>query len=298
MTDGFLRAMNATISPEEMESMMPKDDGGEVKRKRKKVSVKKSVPLPKKVPVEKGHFEAVKSDDDTISVSEHDRKMNKLQTDYDKLKKKYDDLKDEHKRTKTELTKVKRALETEKKKMEAADGKLTALNTKLNDAKKEIDSLKEAAKADDGGAIKKKDEEIAKLKKDLREKEDELKEKEGEIGSLQAEKQTLISGREQLIGEIESSKKDEETEPMADEAPIITRRSATEFQSSSFTGTRYRVQLSRDCRFMTFKVDIMGSAVCNNGVITLPKLADYIPFTGQKDYRVQSTPNGEMLIDL
>ena len=49
---------------------------------------------------------------------------------------------------------------------------------------------------------------------------------------------------------------------------------------------------------MTFKADIMGSATCNNGTIMLPTLANFIPFTEKKDYAVQLTANGEMLIYL
>lgn len=296
MTDGFLRAMNATISPEEMANMMPKADEGEVKKKRKKVAVSKSNPVPKKVPVEKEHFEAIKPDVEMMSVSEHDEKMKKLQTKYDKLDGKYKDLNETHKKEKAELTKVKKALETEKKKREVADGKLTDLSKELSDAKKEISTLKKNVKTDDGSAIKKKDREIAELKKELKKKEGELKDKEGELRTSEEKNGTLTKEIERLTGEIESSKKDEEVESV--EVPIITRMSATEFQSTSFNSVRYRVQLSRDCRFMTFRADIMGSAVCNNGVIALPKLADYIPFTGQKDYKVQSTLDGEMRIDL
>jgi len=168
MTDGFLRAMNATISPEEMANMMPKADEGEVKKKRKKVAVSKSNPMPKKVPVEKEHFEAIKPDVEMMSVSEHDEKMKKLQTKYDRLDGKYKDLNETHKKEKAELTKVKKALETEKKKREVADGKLTDLSKELSDAKKGISTLKKNVKTDDGSAIKKKDGEIAELKKELK----------------------------------------------------------------------------------------------------------------------------------
>lgn len=98
--------------------------------------------------------------------------------------------------------------------------------------------------------------------------------------------------------EIESLKKEDAVEVKIDQSPIITRISATEFQSPSFNSARYRVFLSRDCRFMTFKADIMGSATCNNGTIMLPTLANFIPFTEKKDYGVQFTANGEMLIYL
>ena len=46
---------------------------------------------------------------------------------------------------------------------------------------------------------------------------------------------------------------------------------------------------------MTFKVDLMGSAVCINGVISLPALVNYLPFNGKRDYSVVNL-NGEMRI--
>jgi hypothetical protein len=48
---------------------------------------------------------------------------------------------------------------------------------------------------------------------------------------------------------------------------------------------------------MTFKVDILGSAVCMNGTISLPALAQYLPFGGKKDYHANII-NGEMRISL
>ena len=115
---------------------------------------------------------------------------------------------------------------------------------------------------------------------------------------MEEERDSLDFEKKQLMEEIESLKKEDVVKAEIDQSPIITRISATEFQSLSFNSARYRVFLSRDCRFMTFKADIMGSATCKNGTIMLPTLANFIPFTEKKDYGVQLTANGEMLIYL
>lgn len=190
-------------------------------------------------------------------------------------------------------------MDAEKGRKEEAERKATELGKKYADAIDEIKNLKKAIeKNDNSDAIKEKEGVIGELNKALKDRESELKEKEKEIESLKEERDSLDFEKKQLMEEIESLKKEDAVEVKIDQSPIITRISATEFQSPSFNSARYRVFLSRDCRFMTFKADIMGSATCNNGTIMLPTLANFIPFTEKKDYSVQFTANGEMLIYL
>ena len=255
--------------------------------------------MPKKVPAKKEQFETTGSDEEMIPLSEHNEKMKKQETKYEKLEKKYKDLSETNKGIKSELAKVKKALDVEKGKKEEAERKATELGKKYADATDEIKDLKKAIeKNDNSDVIKEKEDEIARLNRILKEKESKLKEKEEQIKSLEEERDSLDSNNKQLMEEIESLKKEDVVKAEIDQSPIITRISATEFQSPSFNSARYRVFLSRDCRFMTFKADIMGSATCNNGTIMLPTLANFIPFTEKKDYGVQLTANGEMLIYL
>ncbi len=294
-----LQDMVKAISPDEFADMMPKDDEGEVKVKKKRIATPKGAPLPKKVPAKKEQFETTGSDEEMIPLSEHNEKMKKQEAKYEKLEKKYKDLSETNKGNKSELAKVTKALDTEKKKREDAEKKVTEIGKKYADAIDEIKDLKKAIeKNDNSDAIKEKEDVIGELNKALKDRESELKEKEKEIESLKEERDSLDSEKKQIMEEIESLKKEDAVEVKIDQSPIITRISATEFQSPSFNSARYRVFLSRDCRFMTFKADIMGSATCNNGTIMLPTLANFIPFTEKKDYSVQFTANGEMLIYL
>lgn len=293
-----LQDMVKSFSSDEIAEMMPKGDEGEVKVK-KKTAIPKGAPMPKKVPAKKEQFETTGSDEEMIPLSEHNEKMKKQETKYEKLEKKYKDLSETNKGNKSELTKVKKALDAEKEKKEEAERKATELGKKYDDATDEIKNLKKAIeKNDNSDTIKEKEDVIGELNKALKDRESELKEKEKEIESLKEERDSLDSEKKQLMEEIESLKKEDDVEVKIDQSPIITRISATEFQSPSFNSARYRVFLSRDCRFMTFKADIMGSATCNNGTIMLLTLANFIPFTEKKDYGVQLTANGEMLIYL
>ena len=294
-----LQDMVKAISPDEFADMMPKDDEGEVKVQKKRIATPKGAPLPKKVPAKKEQFETTGSDEEMIPLSEHNEKMKKQEAKYEKLEKKYKDLSETNKGNKSELAKVTNALDVYKGNKEEAERKATELGKKYSDATDEIKDLKKAIeKNDNSDVIKEKEDEIARLNRILKEKESKLKEKEEQIKSLEEERDALDSNNKQLIEEIESLKKEDVVKAEIDQSPIITRISATEFQSLSFNSARYRVFLSRDCRFMTFKADIMGSATCKNGTIMLPILANYIPFTEKKDYGVQFTANGEMLIYL
>lgn len=291
--------MVKAISPDEFADMMPKDDEGEVKVKKKRIATPKGASLPKKVPAKKEQFETTGSDEEMIPLSEHNEKMKKQEMKYEKLENKYKVLSETNKGNKSELAKVKKALDAEKGRKEEAERKATELGKKYADATDEIKDLKKAIeKNDNGDVIKEKEDVIGELNKALKDRESELKEKEKEIESLKEERDSLDSEKKQIMEEIESLKKEDAVEVKIDQSPIITRISATEFQSPSFNSARYRVFLSRDCRFMTFKADIMGSATCNNGTIMLPTLANFIPFTEKKDYSVQFTANGEMLIYL
>ncbi|WP_400153396.1 hypothetical protein [Candidatus Methanarcanum hacksteinii] len=293
-----LQDMVKSFSSDEFAEMMSKNDEGEVKVK-KKTAIPKGAPMPKKVPVKKEQFETTGSNEEMIPLSEHNEKMKKQETKYEKLEKKYKDLSETNKGIKSELAKVKKALDVEKGKKEEAERKATELGKKYADATDEIKDLKKAIeKNDNSDVIKEKEDVIGELNKVLKDRESELKEKEKEIESLKEERDSLDFEKKQLMEEIESLKKEDAVEVKIDQSPIITRISATEFQSPSFNSARYRVFLSRDCRFMTFKADIMGSATCNNGTIMLPTLANFIPFTEKKDYGVQLTANGEMLIYL
>lgn len=290
--------MVKSFSSDEFAEMMSKNDEGEVKVK-KKTAIPKGAPMPKKVPAKKEQFETTGSDEEMIPLSEHNEKMKKQETKYEKLEKKYKDLSETNKGNKSELAKVTKALDAEKGRKEEAERKATELGKKYADATDEIKDLKKAIeKNDNSDAIKEKEDVIGELNKALKDRESELKEKEKEIESLKEERDSLDSNNKQLIEEIESLKKEDVVKAEIDQSPIITRISATEFQSLSFNSARYRVFLSRDCRFMTFKADIMGSATCKNGTIMLPTLANFIPFTEKKDYGVQLTANGEMLIYL
>ena len=293
-----LQDMVKSFSSDEFAEMMSKNDEGEVKVK-KKTAIPKGVPMPKKVPVKKEQFETTGSNEEMIPLSEHNEKMKKQETKYEKLEKKYKDLSETNKGNKSELAKVTKALDTEKERKEEAERKATDFSKRYADATDEIKDLKKAIeKNDNSDVIKEKEDEIARLNRILKEKESKLKEKEEQIKSLEEERDSLDSNNKQLMEEIESLKKEDVVKAEIDQSPIITRISATEFQSLSFNSARYRVFLSRDCRFMTFKADIMGSATCKNGTIMLPTLANFIPFTEKKDYGVQLTANGEMLIYL
>ena len=49
---------------------------------------------------------------------------------------------------------------------------------------------------------------------------------------------------------------------------------------------------------MTFRQDITGMAVCRDGVISVPKIAQYLPFKEKKDYAATKTADGSLVISL
>ena len=191
--------------------------------------------------------------------------------------------------------------EYEKSKREEIEDKYKELSKKYDLIDKEFKSLKKT-NGDSSNDITEKEKEIENLNNDIKKKDKEIAALNSKVEDLETEKKALNSEMDNLKVKIEELMKEpaQKTDETVsdDETIVISRISNTEFESSSFTSTRYKVGLSRDCRIMTFKLDILGSATCINGIIKLPLVANYVQFTGKKDYQAEITDDGAMLIRL
>ncbi len=299
-----------------LKSMVENKDGKEVEEKEDGDGKKKSPKDKQKKATantsSKGQFE-VESGEKVVKLSVHNEKVKKLETANKKLETKVEKLDKTAKETKAELTKLKKAYDSEKRKLEDTEAKLTDAAGRADRLDKELKDLKKKVQKNEEAVNSGKDSEIESLKKNLdktkiklQEANDKVKALETKSGEAASENDTLKAENAGLREDIEKLRKELDERPslsmsgadaQSAESTVISRISPTEFQSPSFTGPRYRVSISRDCTFMTFKLDIMGSAICINGVISLPAVANYVPFNGKKDYTA-AVINGEMRIVL
>ena len=77
-----------------------------------------------------------------------------------------------------------------------------------------------------------------------------------------------------------------ETPSVMSEEPRIgsvSRISADTLESSLFEDGRYRVNLSRDGRYIRFTRDVTGSAVAEKGRMRLPMLGRYVEFRSESE---------------
>ncbi len=294
---GFRDAGKVTM--DDVAKFMPQDSNEEESdgKGRKKIPKSKDLPV-KKLKTQKDIFET-EQEEEKIPLSAHKEKMSKLQQKYDKLEEKEKSSREENKKLKSSLAKMEKSYEVEKGKKEELNEKYNALHDSYELIGKELKTLRRNGK-DNADGLASREKEIDDLRKDLKKKEKEITSLESKMSDLEKEKESLKRELTELKMDIEnnSADKGELKPPSNEEVQIISRVSNTRFQSSSFTGTRYKVSLSRDCSIMTFKVDILGSATCINGIIELPSVSKYLPFTAKRDYPVEFLEDGRMLIRL
>lgn len=323
---GRLVDMTTAISDEDRkkyqeaaEACITEDDSEQVekpKKKSKKISEKNfqnlASQMPKKPPVQKDQFSAEKPEEQTVLLSVHQEKMDALQKKIDALTDKNKALSDEKKLISKDLTTSDKNYNAEKKKRESLEKKNQDLNGKYDEVNKELKNLKKMLKENREESQDKKDEIIDKNKKTIDDLKAQIKTLNEEKDSLTKEKQQEIDRNAVLSSQIdelnvkieglsEELRNKETLQPAVQtpEAPtgmVISRISPTDFQSSLFTGPRYRVKFARDCSFISFKMDILGKATCKNGIISLPQLSAYLPFVKITDYTAILSDDGSYTV--
>ncbi len=69
-------------------------------------------------------------------------------------------------------------------------------------------------------------------------------------------------------------------------------------ESDLFSSPRYLVRMSRDGRRMRFSPDIEGRAICRDGAIDMPLLAELVPFSEPTAHDAVVTSDGTVVIVL
>ena len=77
----------------------------------------------------------------------------------------------------------------------------------------------------------------------------------------------------------------------------VERADGCVFSSKSFSDGNYLVKLARNGKWVSFRKDVTGAAVCIDGKIRIPALPRYIPFSGPVSYDIRYVED-TMFIDL
>lgn len=77
----------------------------------------------------------------------------------------------------------------------------------------------------------------------------------------------------------------------------VERADGCVFSSKSFSDGNYLVKLARNGKWVSFRKDVTGAAVCIDGKIRIPALPRYIPFSGPASYDIRYVED-TMFIDL
>ncbi len=238
---------------------------------------------------------------ETVPKADHDREVASLNERISKLESKIEEIQKDKAKVVEERDSARRSLETARAKVEELEGRLESKSSDLRAAGERIAKLEtkvSSLESDRGTALEsamsKKDEEIAKVSKRASKTEDEL----AECNRTLTERDARISELEERVSELESEiEKAESTEcigemslmetpsVMSEEPRIgsVSRISADTLESPLFEDGRYRVNLSRDGRYIRFTRDVTGTAVAEKGRMRLPMLGRYVEFRSESE---------------
>lgn len=238
---------------------------------------------------------------ETVPKADHDREVASLNERISKLESKIEEIQKDKAKVVEERDSARRSLETARARVEELEGRLESKSSDLRAAGERIARLEtkvSSLESDRGTALEsamsKKDEEIAKVSKRASRAEDEL----AECKRTLAERDARITELEDRVSELESEvERAESTEcigemslmetpsVMSEEPRIgsVSRISADTLESPLFEDGRYRVNLSRDGRYIRFTRDVTGSAVAENGRMRLPMLGRYVEFRSESE---------------
>lgn len=233
---------------------------------------------------------------ETVPKADHDREVASLNERIAKLDSKIEEIQKDKAKVVEERDSARRSLETARARVEELEGRLESKSSDLRTAGERIARLEtkvSSLESDRGTALEsamsKKDEEIAKVSKRASKAEDELAECRRTLAERDARIQELEDRVSELESEVDKAESTEcigemslmETPSVMSEEPRIgsVSRSAPDvLESSLFEDDRYRVNLSRDGRYIRFTRDVTGSAVAEKGLMRLPMLGRYVEF--------------------
>lgn len=243
----------------------------------------------------------------TVSQKAHEDAVNELKDKISNLDTKLSETKDELASVRGEKDDYKsrfdRKLE-ENRALEEENEGLKTRNRELSDKVQDLDGkLKRRAEET---VVVRDDAEIKRLGKEVEGLKTKLKSKEDEYEALESENASLKAGIDDLEKEIqalreskvESMSLEGEGEIRLSAAERVRRTSPTTFESALFTDKKYLVKLARSGRTISFTPDVEGAAVCVDGTIRLPRLADLVPFDGETEYDTMIRDGSEIVVVL
>lgn len=230
---------------------------------------------------------SIRSSEGTVSQKAHDDEVGQLRERISGLEAKLEESKEELSKVREERDSYKGRFETkleENKGLAEENESLKASKRQLLDRVSDLEG-KLSRKAEEVEVVRD-DAEIERLGKENDGLRSKLRESEAKREELEAEVAELNSKIESFES-TEPEKSDEKTGDTIEAVGVvgrIRRTSPTTMESELFTGQKYRVMLARSGRTISFTPDVEGAAVCSDGRIELPKLAQLVPFSGEAEY--------------
>ena len=210
-------------------------------------------------------------------IKELKERLDKLKAEKDNIRKERDDFQSRFDKKRDELEELGATCDQLRATIREKDEKISELKGSLKERASETKVVRDETE------INRLTEQVNGLKAAMKELGESKELLETQVAELQAQNTSMKESLE--------SPNDAVEEAAVVETPIeepvggsVTRTSPTEFESDLFTAPKYLVRLARSGRTITFKPDVEGAAVCNEGRMRLPRLEKLVPFGGAETY--------------
>lgn len=218
------------------------------------------------------------SEQATVPQKVHQDKVRELEGEISSLRSKVEELKASES-----------AMEQLRSERSELGDRVRALQAKVDSAPKEPKVVRD-------------DTEVKRLQKEKREIESEMEsvrtELDDALASLESERHRVADLEAELEMARDAARASSPLSSVGEVSGKVTRTSPSTMESDLFSSPRYLVRMSRDGRRMRFSPDIEGRAICRDGAIDMPLLAELVPFSEPTAHDAVVTSDGTVVIVL
>ena len=243
------------------------------------------------------------SDQATVPQKVHQDKVRELEGEISSLRSKVEELKTERNQIREERDSYRDRFERKLEELKASESAMEQLRSERSELGDRVRALQ--AKVDSAPKepkVVRDDTEVKRLQKEKREIESEMEsvrtELDDALASLESERHRVAELEAELEMARDAARASSPLFSVGEVSGKVTRTSPSTMESDLFSSPRYLVRMSRDGRRMRFSPDIEGRAICRDGAIDMPLLAELVPFSEPTAHDAVVTSDGTVVIVL
>ena len=239
------------------------------------------------------------SDQATVPQKVHQDKVRELEGEISSLRSKVEELKTERNQIREERDTYRNRFERKLEELKASESAMEQLRSERSELGDRVRALQvKVDSAPKEPKVVRDDTEVKRLQKEKREMESVRTELDDALASLESERHRVAELEAELEMARDAARASSPLSSVGEVSGKVTRTSPSTMESDLFSSPRYLVRMSRDGRRMRFSPDIEGRAICRDGAIDMPLLAELVPFSEPTAHDAVVTSDGTVVIVL